>query len=176
MLSISLNSLESTLSHLFWMEENLTCNRHGMWEPNSGEICGTDSKVVTGSSQRYYGNTCNLNHHIYPGSYQYNNNYLSLIIYSVGSVATSTLAVLVALLLLSSLLLFIVGFFIGRFSGRKVKQTTEQLPSDSPPVLLNALYEEVVQARTDQEQEMELKLNEAYGPLRPQWQKTEWLQ
>ena len=78
------------------------------------------------------------------------------------------MAVLVALLLLSSLLLFIVGFFIGRLSGRKVKQTTEQLPSDSPPVPLNALYEEVVQARTDQEQEMELKLNEAYGPLRPQ--------
>ena len=75
------------------------------------------------------------------------------------------MAALAALLLLSSLLLFIVGLFIGQFSGRKVKQTTDQLPSDSPPVPLNALYEEV---RTDQEQEMELKQNEAYGPLRPQ--------
>ena len=78
----------------------------------------------------------------------------------------STLAALAALLLLSSLPLFIVGLFIGRFSSRKVKQTTNQPPSDSL-VPLNALYEEVVQARI-QEQEMELKQNEAYGPLRTQ--------
>ena len=77
------------------------------------------------------------------------------------------MAALPAVLLLSSLLLFIVGLLIGRFSGRKVKQTTNQPSSDSVSVSMNAVYEEVVQAMTDQEQEMELKQNETYGPLRP---------
>ena len=92
------------------------------------------------------------------------------LIFSVGSVTISTLAALAAVLVISSLLLFIAGFFTGRFSGRKVKlkQITNQPPSDSlDPVPLNTLYEEVVQARS-QEQEMELKQNEAYGPLRQQ--------
>ena len=77
------------------------------------------------------------------------------------------MAALAAVLLLSSLLLFIVGLLIGRFSGRKVKQTTNQPSSDSVSVSMNAVYEEVVQTMTDQEQEMELKQNETYGPLRP---------
>ena len=30
------------------VEGNLSCNHHGMWEPNPGEVCGTNSEVVTG--------------------------------------------------------------------------------------------------------------------------------
>ena len=79
------------------------------------------------------------------------------------NVAVSVLATSVAVLLFISILLFIVEFFFGQFSGKKQKQTGNQT-SDSPP--LNVLYEEVV-AR-NQEQDVELKHNEAYGPLRPQ--------
>ena len=79
------------------------------------------------------------------------------------NVAVSVLATSVAVLLFILILLFIVGFFFGRFSGRKKKQTANWT-SDSPPQ--NVLYEEVV-AR-NQEQDVELKQNEAYGPLRPQ--------
>ena len=83
------------------------------------------------------------------------------------NVLTSSLAALAVVLLSTSILLFIVGFFFGRFSDRKQKQNTNRT-SDSPPQ--NVLYEEVV-AR-NQEQEVELKQNEAYGPLRPQRQET----
>ena len=72
---------------------------------------------------------------------------------------------LIAVLLFTSVLLFIAGFFCGHFSRQQkpaANETSEEA-GQSPP--LNVLYEEVV---TRQEVTVELKQNEAYGPLRPQ--------
>ena len=82
----------------------------------------------------------------------------------------STLAALVAVLLFTSILLFIVGYFCGQFrSSKKQKpaanETSEEVGHSQIFISLNILYE--VMAR-DQEQEVELKQNEAYDPLRPQ--------
>ena len=83
----------------------------------------------------------------------------------------STLAALVAVLLFTSVPLFIVGYFCGQFRSNKKQNPAANEISEEvghsqvfPP--LNVLYEEVM-AR-DQDQEVELKQNEAYGPLRPQ--------
>ena len=83
----------------------------------------------------------------------------------------SSLAALVAVLLFTSILLFIVGYFCGQFrSSKKQKpatnETSEEVGHSQIFPSLNILYEEVM-AR-DQEQEVELKQNGAYGPLRPQ--------
>ena len=78
----------------------------------------------------------------------------------------SSLAALVAVLLFTSILLFIVGYFCGQFrSSRKQKPVANETSEEVGHSQI-FLYEDVM--AIDQEQEVELKQNEAYGPLRPQ--------
>ena len=78
----------------------------------------------------------------------------------------SSLAALVAVLLFTSILLFIVGYFCGQFkSSRKQKSVANETLEEVGHSQI-FLYEEVM--AIDQEQEVELKQNEAYGQLRPQ--------
>ena len=79
----------------------------------------------------------------------------------------STLAALAAMLLLFTATLYC---WVVHWPIQWQKSEANYKPASHHqivPVSPNALYEQVVRARTDQEQEMELKQNEAYEPLRP---------
>ena len=54
--------------HSIRMKGNLTCNHHGVWEPNPSEVCGTElvsGKIYT-NSHRY--GLCNNLLALNPGS------------------------------------------------------------------------------------------------------------
>ena len=90
------------------------------------------------------------------------------------NVVISSLASLVVVLLFASTLLFIIGCFCGRIRlYRKQKKAANEMYAEarteettySQMYPQNVLYEDVVIRR--QEQDLELKQNEAYGPIRP---------
>ena len=72
--------------------------------------------------------------------------------------------------ILTSILFFTIGFFCGRFS-QKHKQSpigiSESVAMHSQPRNPTVLYEDVLPSSMEyQEQDLELKQNMAYGPVR----------